>query len=254
MIDYDSELRAHNERLRACAGVGPGDHVLDVGCGTGQSTRDAAAAAAPGQVLGVDVSAPMIERARRLAAAERLDNVTFELGDAQVHPFAPDRYDLAVSRFGVMFFSDPVAAFANIARALRVGARLVLLVWQRRERNEWVTAIDAALDVPARPPAPGVDAFSLGDRASTARVLERAGFSDIDFDDVREPIFYGHDAAAAVEFVRGFTDTREALASLTPAGATRALGRLHDTMEDHRTAQDGVEFESRAWMITALRR
>jgi ubiquinone/menaquinone biosynthesis C-methylase UbiE len=89
MIEYDFELRAYRERLRAATGVGPGDHVLDIGCGAGQSTRDAARAAAPGHVLGVDVSAPMLERARRLTIAEHLDNVTYEHGDAQVHPFAP---------------------------------------------------------------------------------------------------------------------------------------------------------------------
>jgi ubiquinone/menaquinone biosynthesis C-methylase UbiE len=254
VIDYDTELRAHNERLRAAAGVAPGDHVLDIGCGAGQSTRDAARAAAPGRVLGVDVSAPMLERARRLTIAEQLDNVTYEHGDAQVHPFAPGHYDLAVSRFGAMFFSDPVAAFSNIARALRVGGRLVLLVWQSRQRNEWATAIGTALNGPAQPMAPAktADAFSLGDRAATARVLERAGFRGIRFSDVREPVFYGHDVAAAMDFVRGFTS--ETLASLPAADAARALQRLRDTLHDHRTAHDGVVFDSRAWLITAHRR
>ena len=193
MIDYDAELRAHNERLRAAAGVAPGDHVLDIGCGTGQSTRDAARAATAGRALGVDVSAPMLEQARRLTIAEQLHNVTYEHGDAQVHPFAPGHHDLAISRFGTMFFSDPVAAFSNIARALRVGGRLVLLVWQSRESNEWARAIGTALNRPAQPMAPVMkaDAFSLGDRTATARLLESAGFDGVRFSDVREPVFYG---------------------------------------------------------------
>jgi SAM-dependent methyltransferase len=83
--------------------------------------------------------------ARELTAAERLDNVRYELGDAQVHRFDPAGFDVAISRFGMMFFSDPAAAFANIADALRPGARLVLLVWQRYEHNQWARAIDAAL-------------------------------------------------------------------------------------------------------------
>jgi len=253
VIDHDSELRAHNERLRAAAGGAPGDHVLDVGCGAGQSTRDAARAAAPGRVLGIDVSAPMLERARRLTGAEQLDNVAYEHGDAQVHPFAPGRYDLAISRFGTMFFSDPVAAFTNVARALRVSARLVLLVWQTRQRNEWATTIDTALSGAARPPAPAktADPFSLGDRAATERVLERAGFRGIRFEDVREPVFYGRDSDAAVEFVRAFQSTRDTLASLTPADSARALERLRDTLAAHHRGDDGVVFDSRAWIITA---
>jgi hypothetical protein len=119
VIDYDLELRAHNERLRAAAAVARGDRVLDLGCGTGQSTRDAARAAAPGHVLGIDISASSIERARERTAAARLENATYEHGDAQTHLFAPGSFGLAISRFGAMFFSDPIAAFANVARALR---------------------------------------------------------------------------------------------------------------------------------------
>jgi SAM-dependent methyltransferase len=197
----------------------------------------------------------MLERARRLAIAEQLDNVTYEHGDAQVHRFAPGHYDLAISRFGAMFFSDPVAAFSNIARALRVSGRLVLLVWQSRERNEWATAIDAALNGPAPPlvPATTADPFSLGERAATARVLERAGLRGIRFSGVREPVIYGHDTAAAMDLVCSFQSTRETLASLTPANTARALQRLRDTLDDHRTAHDGIVFDSRAWMITAHR-
>src|SRR4051794_26867887 len=163
MVTYDDELRQHNERLRAAARIRSGDHVLDIGCGAGQTTRDAARAAAPGEVLGIDVSEPMLERARELTAAERLDNVSYERGDAQVHRFASGQFDLAISRFGVMFFADPVAAFANIARALRHDARLVALVWQRREDNPWELAIDDALRLPGQPRTPpdGADPFSL---------------------------------------------------------------------------------------------
>ena len=226
--------------------------MLDIGCGAGQTTREAARAAAPGRVFGVDVSAPMLERARELTIAEHLDNVTYEHGDAQVHPFAPGHYDLAISRFGVMFFSDPVAAFSNIARALRVGGRLVLLVWQSRERNEWARAIGTALNGPAQPPARAADAFSLGDRTATARLLERAGFDGVRFSDVREPVFYGPDVAAAMDFVLGFTS--ETLARMPAADAARARERLRETLHDHRTAHDGVVFDSRAWLITARRR
>lgn len=248
MIDYDFELRAYNERLRTAAGISAGDRVVDIGCGAGESTVDAARAAAPGRVLGVDVSAPLLERARARAAG--LGNVEFVLGDAQVHAFEPARYDVAISRFGVMFFSDPVAAFANVARALRPGGRLVALAWQRYADNEWMQEIDAALDwQPA--PAETDDAFSLGDRDATARMLVRAGLRDVGFTDVREPVFYGHDADAALAFVRGFKNTRDALATRSPAEAERAIERLRETLERHRTAGDGIAFASRAWLITA---
>ena len=125
---YDAELQRHNEVLRRAVRVQLHDHVLDIGCGTGQTTRQAARMAQAGSVLGVDVSAAAIERARELARAEGLRNVTFEQADAQVHHFPQERFDLAVSRFGTMFFDDPVTAFANIGRALRPAGRLVMMV------------------------------------------------------------------------------------------------------------------------------
>lgn len=125
----DNEVSRHNERMRAAARVGLTDHMLDIGCGTGQSTRDATHAAQAGSVLGVDVSARMLERARVLTGEQGLGNVWYRRADAQSHRWAPGRFDLLISRFGAMFFTDPVGAFTNLGRALRPGARLVLLVW-----------------------------------------------------------------------------------------------------------------------------
>jgi SAM-dependent methyltransferase len=252
---YDAELRAHHPHLRAAYEISSGDEVLDVGCGTGESTRDAARAAAPGRVVGVDVSERMVDRARQLAEAERLDNVTFELGDAQVHRFDPSRFDLVISRFGTMFFSDPVAAFANIASALRPQGRLALLVWQRRELNEWALAIDAALgDAAQLPPPPAADPFSLGDAEATARILERAGFDALRFKDVPEPVLYGYDIAAALDFVRGFQNVSAALASMSDSDAARAVDRLRETLATHSSDDQGVALGSRSWLITGRRR
>jgi SAM-dependent methyltransferase len=251
---YDAELRAHHEHLRAAYGISPGDEVVDVGCGTGLTTREAARAAAPGRVVGVDVSERMLERARQLTAAERLDNVRYELGDVQVHRFDPAGFDVAISRFGTMFFSEPAAAFANIAAALRPGARLVLLVWQRRDRNEWMRAFDAALGDAALPPQPGADPFSLGDAEATADMLEGAGFDSVCFEDVDEPVLYGHDLAAALAVVRGFQDISAALASLSDGEAARAVGRLRETLAAHSSDDRGVALDSRSWLITARRR
>ena len=225
---YDAELRAHHEHLRAAYGIGPGDEVVDIGCGTGLTTREAARAAAPGRVVGVDVFERMLERARQVTAAERLDDVRYELGDAQVHDFAPAGFDVAISQFGTMFFSDPAAAFTNIAAALRPEARLVLLVWQRHERQRWARAIDAALGDAAQPPQPGADPFSLGDAEAATRILKAAGFDGIRFEDVHEPVLYRRDLDAALAFVRGFQSTSAALASLSDGEAARTVERLRD--------------------------
>jgi SAM-dependent methyltransferase len=251
---YDTELRAHHEHFRAAYGITPGDHVLDIGCGTGLTTREAARAAAPGRVVGVDVSERMLERARQVTAAERLHNVRYELGDAQVHRFDPAGLDVAISRFGTMFFSDPAAAFANIAAALRPEGRLVLLVWQRREDNEWAQAIDAALGDAAQPPPPGSDPFSLGDAEATARILESAGFAGMRFEDVHEPVLYGHDLDAALAVVRGFRATSTALTSLSDGEAARTVERLREMLAAHYTDARGVALDSRSWLITARRR
>ena len=142
---YDAELRRHHEHLRAATDIAPADRVLDIGCGAGQTTRDAARAASSGSVLGVDISEQMLERARRLTQDAGLQNISYELGDAQVHRFSPASFDVLISRFGTMFFADPDAAFANLASASRRGARLVMMVWQGCVRNEWATAIPEAL-------------------------------------------------------------------------------------------------------------
>ncbi len=224
---------------------------MDIGCGTGLTTREAARAAAPGRVVGVDVSARMLERAREPTAAEGLRNVTYELADAQTYRFDRERFDLAISRFGLMFFSDPVRAFANIASALRPQGRLAALVWQPRERNEWAVELDAAIGAAAEPPRPTADPFSLGDERATVRMLERAGLEAVRFEEVREPVLYGHDIEAALEIVCGFQETSFALARMSRDDATRAVDRLRETLERHHDHRQGIVFESRSWLITA---
>ena len=249
---YDVELRAHHERLRAAYGIKSGDQVLDIGCGTGLTTREAARAAAPGPVVGVDVSEKMLHRARELSADEGLDNIRYELGDAQVHPFEPASFDVAISRFGTMFFPDPPVAFANIATALRPGARLVLLVWQRREHNEWMRAINAALGDPAQAAPPHFDPFSLGDAEATERLLEGAGFEDIRFEDVREPVLYGHDLEPALAFLRGL-QSAAVLENQTDEEAARIDERLRELLTTNYTDDRGAALDSRSWLVTASR-
>jgi SAM-dependent methyltransferase len=251
---YDNELRRHNEHFRAAADVQPDDRVLDVGCGMGQTTRQAATAAFRGSALGVDVSAPMLERARQLSDDEGLRNVGYQQGDAETHPFPPARFDLCISRFGTMFFADPVAAFTNIGRALRPGARLVILVWQSRDRNEWAVEIDGALSVgrPPTRPVNGPDPFSLADVAVTERVLTDAGFSEVGFTDVHEPVFYGQDTEAAYDAVLNLWQAKDLLADPDAATTEQARQQLRATLTAHDTG-NGVLFDSRAWIVTAVR-
>jgi ubiquinone/menaquinone biosynthesis C-methylase UbiE len=255
-VDYDAELRLHNEVLRRACRVRRHDHVLDIGCGTGQTTRQAARMATAGSALGVDLSAQMIDRAREIAQAEGLRNVIFERADAQVHPFPPEQFDLAISRFGTMFFDDPVAAFANIGRALRPAGRLVMLVWQDHERNQWDVAIHRSLEGSGEPVAvapTGPDPFSLADPTTVEGILDAAGFADVTFTDVQQPVYYGADVAAALDWVRGFTCTNDALKRLDPLAAERVLERLREMLAAHASG-DGIWFDSRAWIVTAHRR
>ena len=250
---YDAELRRHNEVLRGACGIQLHDHVLDIGCGTGQTTRQAARAAPAGSAFGVDVSAPAIERARELAGAEGLRNITFERADAQVCRFPPQRFDVAISRFGTMFFNDLAAAFANIRSALRPAGRLVMMVWQAGERNEWDVAIRRALgasDGSVVIPAGGADPFSLANPPTVTELLDAAGFADVDFTDVSEPVYYGPDVAAALDWVSGFTCISNELSRLEPTAAAQATTRLRQTLAAH-LSHDGVWFDSRAWIVTA---
>lgn len=124
---YDRAVLDHHGALFDAATIGDDERVLDIGCGNGQSTRDAARAAGNGSAIGVDLSSRMVERARELAKLEGVTNVTFERVDAQVHPFDAAAYDVVISRFGAMFFADPASAFANIGAGLRPGGRLVMV-------------------------------------------------------------------------------------------------------------------------------
>ena len=258
----DAEVRLHNALFRAATAIVGGDRVLDVGCGTGQSTREAGRAAVPGHVLGIDLSTGMLARARELTSLEGLRNVSYEQADAQVHPFEPASFDVAISRFGVMFFADPVAAFANVGHALRPGGRIVLMVWQDRDRNEWASAIRQALHPgvsTATPAGTGAiaanaaDPFSLGDPETVRAILGDAGFTDVDLADVHEPVYYGRDGDAASDFVLGLWSTCTTLRAMDTAAAADASLRVRAMLAAHDTGS-GVFLDSRSWIVTARRR
>jgi ubiquinone/menaquinone biosynthesis C-methylase UbiE len=247
---YDAELALHNEHFRVAAAVGRSDCVLDIGCGAGQTTRDAARAAETGRAHGIDLSVTMLEIARRRSSEEGLPNATFEVADAQNHFFAEAEFDLCISRFGVMFFADPAAAFANIANAVRPGGRFVFMVWQGRDRNEWATAIHEALDPDSTGPVAAGKAFSVSDPSMTSGLLETAGFTTIEFSEINEPVFYGPNPESALATIQTFENVKNALNR--PAATAEIRARLLDMLEEHQTPH-GIQFGSRAWMITGRR-
>lgn len=254
-MDYEAELESHNAALLPACAIRSHEHVLDIGCGTGQTTREAARLAAAGSALGIDITESMIVRARALAAAERVHNARFELGDAQVHSFLPLHCDVAISRYGTMFFADAIAAFRNIGSALRPGGRLVMMVWQAHEANEWSVAVHQALAPyePATTIPPGSqEHFSLADPDRVERLLGAAGFVDVKFDDVREPVHYGGSIDEATEWVCGFRFVRNVLQRLDDAAATRLLASLRDSMAKN-SSEKGVWFDAREWIVTARR-
>jgi ubiquinone/menaquinone biosynthesis C-methylase UbiE len=249
VLDYDQELRRHHAAFRRACSVARTDHVLDIGCGAGETTREAARSASEGRAIGIDRSDAMIERADTRARKEGIENVSFVCADVETHAFPAHQLDIAISRFGSMFFSDPVAAFSNIRRALKPLGRLVMIVWQTRERNEWATEIPRALAGGEVSPAVW-QAFSLGDPAAVRQTLTAAGFSDVTFDEVHEPVFYGADTESAFAFVSQFLLVQETLKTLDESDRKRALDRLRSLLEQH-LEPDGVWFDSRAWIIAA---
>jgi SAM-dependent methyltransferase len=249
----NAALRAHSERMLEVAAVGATDRVLDVGCGTGETTRECARVA--GHVVGVDLSGAMLDRARERAADEGLTNTEFVQADAQVHAFPPASFDVVVSRFGVMFFGDPVAAFTNIARATAPGGRLAAVVWQDFARNEWVTepwqalAMGRAIPTPA---AGSVGPFGFADTDHVRAVLAAAGFTNVQLEDFAAPFWFGADADTAVTFACEIGVMHPLLADLDADAAARATDDLRAIVVAHESER-GVEFDSRTWIVTANR-
>jgi SAM-dependent methyltransferase len=252
---YDAACRRYDPHLIDSAHLAAADHVLDVGCGTGLSSRDAALVAIAGHVTGVDLSARMVDEARRRSEAAGILNTTFVQGDAQVHPFKPAAFDVVISRFGAMFFGDPAAAFANIARAVRPGGRLTLLSWQELADNEWVLALRETLaagrSLP-EPPAGVPGPFGLAHPRDVRHVLGTAGFEEVDLTSVREPMYLGTDSDDAFGFVSGLGLTRGLLAGLDDSAKQTALEKLRNRLAAHATP-DGVLLGAAGWLITARR-
>ncbi|MCQ4206256.1 MULTISPECIES: class I SAM-dependent methyltransferase [Streptomyces] len=253
--EFDAMVGGVDDALFEAAAIAPGDRVLDIGCGAGATTRAAALLAAPGHAVGVDISAPLLARARTNTAAEGVRGVAYVRGDAQTHRFEPGGYDVVISRGGVMFFADHVAAFANIGRALRPGGRIVFVCPRRpgtdTEESQVLGRFARILEEGAEPvrPDPAVVAAhtamaSLSEPYLIHGALHRT-FAEIAVNPVDLHTRWGETPADAVEFLLSRTPDRH-----VPA-ATRAA--LEDTLRPYATAR-GVRMRAGVWLVTAVRR
>ena len=252
----DAQIGAHGARALAALNAQPGERVLDVGCGCGDTALAIArAVGVAGRVLGLDISAPMLARARERAAAAALRNVSFELADAQTHALPAAAFDALFSRFGVMFFESPAAAFTNLARALRSGGRVVFACWQPPSANPWVAvplaALANVLQLPPPPPPTAPGPFAFGDSERVRGILSEAGLTDITFRSEPLPMtFGGVDEAAAF-----LTDMGPASRAVREAGGgeplrEKAQAAIRNALTPY--APTGrVELPSAIWVVSA---
>ena len=254
------EQRERHERMRGRltarllvgAQVEDGENVLDIGCGCGDVTILAARATHSGHALGADLSQIQVAEARRLAASAGVTNASFEVADAQVHPFQAATFDLVLSNFGVMFFDDPAAAFGNLRKALRRGGRLAFLCWRTRDENPFFTVgfaeAAAALNLRELPGPPA--AFSLADTGRVGALLSGAGFGGIEFARVDEPMLIGRDVDDVLEYERASPSATELEAGLSAAQAAELTRHVRDRLVTY-ASPDGVAMPGAAWLVTA---
>lgn len=233
----------------------PGERILDIGCGCGETSLQLAERVAPGgHVIGLDISKPMLAVARRRAAPAGGVVVDFVEADAQTYAFAPPLFDGAFSRFGVMFFNDPTAAFSNLNRALKPGGRLAFVCWRAYAENDWMAAPSAAADglldpaPPTDPLAPGP--FTFADPERILAILRDAGFGQVSIQPHDQAIGAGDvDQSIATALRVGPLGRRlQAQPDRTEAvsAALRALYLAHLTA-------DGVKMKSATWIVHALK-
>jgi SAM-dependent methyltransferase len=232
----------------------PGTAVLDVGCGCGDTTIEIARRVAPGDVLGIDISAPMLTRAAQQAQVAGVA-ARFELADAQTYTFEPARFDVLFSRFGVMFFVDPGTAFTNLRAALRPGGRLGFACWQALPDNPWMAvpmmaaAQHVTLPQPPAPGAPGPFAFADPDRVRA--ILEGAGFRDVRLADHRTTLTVGGAGPLdrAVDFLLQMGPTAALLRGADDTLRARVAGAVREALAPHHTPE-GVRMSAAAWLVT----
>jgi SAM-dependent methyltransferase len=233
--------------LLDAADLRPGIRVLDVGCGTGDLTRRAADHVGPGAATGIDLSTAMVEQARKASR----EGVRYVVGDAQVHAFEAGSFDRVLSHFGIMFFADPVAAFANLARALAPGGRLLFVCPQTMERCDWYRVPLGALlgREPSSADAPSV-MFSLANPHVIRSTLTAAGLDDVRITPIDASLWFGFTPAQAAEAFLGSGPVR-AFLERTPTVPPEAARELLEAAVVPFTGLNGVRIPGAHWLVDA---
>jgi len=256
---FDRQLEIYGLRAVSAASPQPGETVLDVGCGAGAISFEASqAVGSTGKVIGVDISRPMLALANQRAVDAEYTHVEFVHGDAQTMAPPAQPADVVVSRFGVMFFDDPVAAFTNIARMTHPGGRLAFVCWGPVESNEWMwvpgLAVSSILPMPPapEPTAPGPFAFADTDRVES--ILTAAGWEDVTFEDITDATYVGGPGTVedAVDFVITSSAMAIGLADKSEddiAEVRRILAETFAPQYDH----IGVRYPALARVVHAVR-
>lgn len=250
----DRVWRPIGDAAMARAAVQSGERVVDIGCGCGATSLELAAkVGASGSVVGVDISAPMLARARERAHGLEVANLEFVQADASTYAF-PGGADVVFSRVGVMFFRDPVAAFANLRRALRPGGRLVFVCFRDRELNSWWTIplAAAATVVPAEPPTPAHEPgpFSLADENRLRAVLDGSGFVGAVCEPVDHDIVLGADVDSATEFIVSAGPVARVIAAASDEIGARVHTALRQSLARH-AGSSGVSLHAATWIVRA---
>lgn len=250
----DRQLSPLGLTAMAALDLAADNRVIDVGCGCGQTSLELASEVGPdGAVLGIDISAPMLEVARRRAAQAGLANVQFLEADAQTHGFRAGGADALFSRFGVMFFADPTAAFSNLRKALRPGGRLGFVCWRPLMLNEWMLApLRAALPhFPAPPPPPDPLApgpFAFADPERVRGILTGAGFTGVDIV-AHDALIGGNSLDDSVALALRVGPLGMLLRE-NPQHREAAIGSIREALEPH-AGPSGVYLPAAVWIVTA---
>ncbi|MBW2391287.1 MAG: methyltransferase domain-containing protein [Deltaproteobacteria bacterium] len=239
------------------AAAQPGERVLDIGCGGGRTTLDlASSVGSQGEVVGLDISTPLLDAAEARRARLNVSNVEFINADAQIHKFSGASFDLIFSRFGVMFFAEPEEAFRNLHAALRPGGRVAFACWQKMELNPWMTLAVAAvaqhveLPAPSPPGTPGP--FSLADSERTVGILERAGFVDVRCEpfEAQVDIAVGTTLDETIGFVSQMGPAGALLKDASPELRQAAEQSIREALFPHE--KDGrIELGAAIWIVEA---